>query len=164
MSSDVDPNAHHSRLVGIPESPWDEIIPGLWVGGSERGYPGRTFGAVISVYDWHRARGRWLPKEGVPHISVPFFDNDEIHEDTIRYLVDQVRFWRDGRGEKVLVRCQAGLNRSSLIVAAYLILVKDYEPRDAIGLIRERRGEDALFNPVFRKWLEDLVSPYLGDE
>lgn len=159
MSSDVDPNAHHSRLVGIPESPWDEIIPGLWLGGSERGYPGGTFGAVISVYDWHYARGRWLPKEGVPHISVPFLDAEELTEDTIslvHYLVDQIVYWREARGRTVLVRCQAGLNRSSLVVAAYLIREQGFAPRGAIGLIREKRSEDALFNHTFRAWLEDL--------
>lgn len=157
MSSDVDSNAHHSVAVGIPERPWDEIIPGLWLGGSERGYPGGTFGAVISVYDWHHARGRWLPKEGVPHISVPFYDSDEFDPDIVFYLADQVKFWRDVMGQKVLVRCQAGLNRSSLVVAAYLILVQDIPPRDAIGLIRRRRGSDALFNNTFREWLEELL-------
>lgn len=150
--------AHHSRFIDIPLSPWDEVIPALWVGGSERGFPGGTFGAVISVYDWHQHRGRWLPKSGVPHIVVPFFDSHEgVEEETVRYLVDQVRYWREERARTVLVRCQAGLNRSSLIVAAYMILEQGYTPRDAIGAVRAARGEDALFNGTFRTWLEDLA-------
>lgn len=153
--------AHHSSNVRIPDSPWDEVIPGLWLGGSERGFPGGTFGAVISVYDWHKHRGRWLPKEGVPHVVVPFYDSEhddpEEWEWLVHYLVEQIRFWRVNQGRTVLVRCQAGLNRSALVVAAYLIQEKGYAPRDAIAHLRKVRDENVLFNNTFREWLEGLV-------
>lgn len=148
--------ARHDRtMASIPESPWDEVIPGLYVGGSEYGYPRGEFGAVISTYDWHHAREAWLPPSGVPHICVPFYDSADIPVDLVEYLADQVAYWH-GKGEVVLVRCQAGLNRSSLIAAYYLIKHREFTPRDAIAAIRAARGEDALFNRQFREYLEAL--------
>lgn len=147
---------HNRCLAGIPESPWDEVIPGLWVGGSERGFPGATFGAVVSTYDWHRDRGRWLPASGVPHIVVPFLDSSEVPSLDVIYCAQQVAHWRDVRNKSVLVRCQAGLNRSSLVVATYLMTYKGYSAGEAIGAVRRARGDDALFNETFRQWLHDL--------
>jgi protein-tyrosine phosphatase len=51
-----------------------------------------------------------------------------------------------------LVHCQAGLNRSSLVVARALIL-DGMTARDAIDLVREKRSPVCLCNPSFEKWL-----------
>lgn len=152
------PRSHDRTMAAIPESPWDEVVPGLYVGGSEFGYPRAEFGAVVSVYDWHYAREAWLPPSGVPHICVPFYDShsDPVPVELVEYVSDQIAFWHDTMGEIVLVRCQAGLNRSSLVTAHYLIRHRDFAPRDAIAAIRAARGEDALFNRKFRNYLEAL--------
>jgi protein-tyrosine phosphatase len=56
------------------------------------------------------------------------------------------------QGDKVLIRCQAGWNRSGLITA--LVLIKDgMDPAAAIDLIRERRSPSALCNRSFAAWL-----------
>jgi protein-tyrosine phosphatase len=61
-------------------------------------------------------------------------------------------------GKQVLIRCQAGLNRSGLIMA--LVLRKEgYTSQEAIDLIRARRSEWALFNKTFEKWLLALDTP-----
>lgn len=52
-------------------------------------------------------------------------------------------------GRRVLVTCRAGLNRSSLIAAAALVLSGRQTPLEAIRLIRERRSPLALNNPAF---------------
>ena len=56
-------------------------------------------------------------------------------------------------GKKVLVRCQAGMNRSGLMVA--LILLRDrMKIDDAIALIRKKRSAYALDNAHFVKYLK----------
>jgi protein-tyrosine phosphatase len=61
--------------------------------------------------------------------------------------------WKSGK--KVLVRCQAGWNRSGLVTA--LALMKDgHKAKDAIDLIRARRSPHALCNEDFVRYLEDL--------
>lgn len=51
-----------------------------------------------------------------------------------------------------LVHCQAGLNRSSLVIAAALML-EGVAAADAIDLLRRRRSPAALCNPSFEAWL-----------
>jgi protein-tyrosine phosphatase len=58
--------------------------------------------------------------------------------------------WKSGK--KVLVRCQAGINRSGLVTA--LVLIRDgHSPEEAIRLIRDKRCEAALSNSRFENWL-----------
>jgi protein-tyrosine phosphatase len=69
-------------------------------------------------------------------------------------LFDIVRLahadWK--RGKRVLIRCQAGWNRSGLITA--LVLIREgMGAREAIDLIREKRSEWALCNKSFEKFL-----------
>ena len=59
--------------------------------------------------------------------------------------------WKSG--DRVLIRCQAGMNRSSLVTA--LILMHDGKSADqAIELIRERRSPDILSNTHFVEYLK----------
>lgn len=56
------------------------------------------------------------------------------------------------QGDRVLVRCQAGLNRSGLVTA--LILMKSgMSAEQAIHIIREKRAEVALCNMHYERWL-----------
>ena len=62
--------------------------------------------------------------------------------------------WKSGK--KVLVRCQAGWNRSGLVTS--LALMKDgHKAKDAIDLIRARRSPHALCNADFVRYLENLT-------
>lgn len=143
---------HNSSTAGIPASPWDQIYENVWVGGSEVAYPQDSFDAVISVFDWTTdTREDWLPARGVPHISIPFSDGAHVPKAKVEMLADQVEFWSI-RGS-VLVRCQAGLNRSSLIVARWLMKYKGFSAREAISLIRQKRSIDCLCNKQFVNYL-----------
>lgn len=51
-----------------------------------------------------------------------------------------------------LVHCQAGLNRSSLVIATALML-EGMAAADAIALLRRRRSPAVLCNPSFEAWL-----------
>ena len=60
--------------------------------------------------------------------------------------------WKAGR--KCLSRCQAGLNRSGLVIA--LVLMMDgYSADNALTLIREKRDRNALFNLDFVRLAKD---------
>jgi len=116
------------------------------------------FDAIVTMYAWARPAD-WQIQEfryGVPDASIKDIDLDRLRQ-AVDFGYDR---WK--QGDRVLVRCQAGLNRSGLVLA--LILIKDgLTPQDAIARIRDNRGEDALFNRDFHNWLltegESFFSP-----
>jgi protein-tyrosine phosphatase len=60
-------------------------------------------------------------------------------------------------GDRVLIRCQAGLNRSSLVTA--LVLMKEGMSADeAIALIRKERSVDCFSNLHFVEYLQNRGS------
>jgi len=56
------------------------------------------------------------------------------------------------RGDTVLVRCQAGWNRSGLVMALALIRA-GMSPSDAVKTLREIRSPHALLNPDFEAYV-----------
>ena len=116
------------------------------------------FDAIVTMYAWARPAD-WTVQEfryGVPDASITDIDLDRLRQ-AVDFGYDR---WK--QGDRVLVRCQAGLNRSGLVLA--LILIKDgLKPAEAIARIRDNRGEDALFNRDFHNWLltegESFFSP-----
>ena len=116
------------------------------------------FDAIVTMYAWARPAD-WKVQEfryGVPDASITDIDLDRLRQ-AVDFGYDR---WK--QGDRVLVRCQAGLNRSGLVLA--LILIKDgLTPAEAIARIRDNRGEDALFNRDFHNWLltegESFFSP-----
>ena len=69
--------------------------------------------------------------------------------------VDSIAQWvNDRRSEgPTLVHCQAGLNRSSLIVARALILAEQCTPQEAVDLLRRKRSPACLCNKAFEAWV-----------
>jgi protein-tyrosine phosphatase len=116
------------------------------------------FDAIVTMYAWARPAD-WKVQEfryGVPDASITDIDLDRLRQ-AVDFGYDR---WK--QGDRVLVRCQAGLNRSGLVLA--LILIKGgLKPAEAIARIRDNRGEDALFNRDFHNWLltegESFFSP-----
>lgn len=151
------------------EALWTEIVPGLWVGGTHdddtmargRGYTidsqGRRrgvvdnaeitkneFDAVITLYawarpvDWHVEELRTGIMDGIP--------TPEELELVMEAVAWGYKRWTSGR--KVLVRCQAGMNRSSL-VAALILMENGMRAGEAIQAIRTQRSRHCLFNEEF---------------
>ncbi len=60
-------------------------------------------------------------------------------------------------GQRVLVTCHKGLNRSALVAALALACITRMSSRDLVRLIRERRSPKALGNPHFVRLLETAV-------
>jgi len=151
----------YSDLHEDDEPLWSEILPGLWQGGTDDNdvverrtrakYKEITvdnFDTVVTLYasanpvDWF-----------VREIRYGFWDHDMRDFDS-EELFDIVRVahsdWK--RGKRVLVRCQAGWNRSGLIMA--LILIREgYSVREAIQLQRDMRTKNVLCNTTFVNWL-----------
>ena len=115
------------------------------------------FDAIVTMYAWARPAD-WNVQEfryGVPDASISDLDLQRLKQ-AVEFGYDR---WK--AGDRVLIRCQAGLNRSGLVTA--LILIKDgMSPERAIELIRECRGEDALFNQNFADWLLADGMRFLG--
>lgn len=143
-----------------PEYAPTEILPRLWQGGTEdhdvlgrpvasdrhtRDYP---FDLVITLY----ADAQPVPWY-VEEVRFGFYDAS-LHTDIAERAVAIARAaharWRDGA--RVLIRCQAGVNRSGLITALTLMFA-GYSAVEAIELMRERRSPAVLTNHEFAQWL-----------
>jgi hypothetical protein len=153
------------------ENLYSEILPGLWQGGTHdfdtlefpKTYAFRNqdkqFDSVATLYPVAHPVGWGISERrfGFPDAELDDNNLGEIHA---------ISDWAYGEwksGKNVLIRCQAGLNRSGLCTA--LVLMKDgLSSSDAIALIRNKRGPDALFNTNFVQYLSSLSSTTLNRE
>jgi len=141
---------------------WSEILPNLWVGGTDdddtledsvnlhanRKITKDDFDAVVTLYAWAQPVD-WMVEElrfGFYDSGIAHIDMEALHR-AASFAVDQVR-----DGNKVLIRCQAGLNRSGLTAALALIQM-GHKPEDAINLLREKRSRYVLINKEFEEFL-----------
>ena len=140
---------------------YSEITLNLWQGGTgqyETTYQGqkrlpamndpKPFDVVVSLNSYALPVG-WLVKE----LRFGFADGPltpEIIEE-IEHVAEWAYLeWKKGR--RVLVRCEAGLNRSGLVIG--LILMQDgMSAKEAIALIRTNRSQHALSNKEFENHL-----------
>ncbi|MFD4576050.1 protein phosphatase [Streptomyces sp. NPDC058417] len=144
--------------VPAPDTPWSEIVPGLWMGGHEfRGRAGQPEFAVVRdefdlVQTLLRLPGHG-PDRGVPHQVWPIPDGplDGTQLAGVMRLAQAAGEALD-EGRSVLVRCWHGYNRSGLVVAHALVR-RGHSVDDAIGLIRSRRSPLALHNELFVAYL-----------
>lgn len=132
---------------------WTEVVPGLFQGGGCEVRRDDGFDFVLTLSDWTQDAFPCPPD--VPSCSW-LFDDGELPDTTKvqswgRFLAPCVR-----RGDRVLIRCQAGLNRSGLIVAATLVEL-GHTAEESVRLIRRARGIYALSNPHFIKWVYTLT-------
>ena len=144
-----------------PQPPlFSEIVPNLFMGGTDdldvihyaqNSYAKRKdlpFDAIVTMYAWARPAD-WSVQEfryGVPDASI-----NEIDLSRLREAVD-FGYNRWQSGDRVLIRCQAGLNRSGLVTA--LILIRSgITAEEVIKMIREKRDEYALYNEEYVAFL-----------
>jgi 8-oxo-dGTP pyrophosphatase MutT (NUDIX family) len=95
----------------------------------------------------------------VPYtIDAPFLDTlDTPDETALAQVVDwTVEQWQSGR--RVLVRCQAGWNRSGLVVGKALVAT-GIPGSHAVEMISQARGSMALCNRTFRALVLGLPPP-----
>ena len=155
----------------LPRGLYSEVLPGLFQGGThddawvntaaplEHTDDTTGFDAVLTLFAWAQPFG-W----GVEELRYGFMDAHPRHADMAR-VVEAARwaYQRWSSGQQVLIRCQAGLNRSGLLTALVLMLA-GWDAADAIRLIRAKRGQIALFNDDFVDWLLEDAAEALGLE
>jgi protein tyrosine phosphatase len=154
----------------LPRNLWNEIVPRLWLGGTDDSdvtYYGnkkqdafitvKNFDFVVSMYasslpvDWFVQEIRF----GIWDSNMEDFSTEELRD--IVQLAHKA--WKNNK--RVLIRCQAGLNRSGLVMA--LVLIREgYEPAEAIRIMRENRSSMVLCNRNFVRWLMNLNSEELA--
>lgn len=149
---------------GAPDasSPWDEIVPLLWMGGHYYQDPagvreptvvGGEFDLVISLY----AREGHGPDAGVEHRCAEIPDGPlTAGQLEVVGEMAELAAWSVRGGRRVLVRCQSGYNRSGLVIAQALINL-GHSTDHAIFLIRSHRSKWALNNPLFVSYLNSRL-------
>jgi len=142
---------------------YSEIAPGLWMGGTDdfdtvdrpnelpRLSSEREFDAVVTLNAYANPFG-WYVRE--LRFGFPDAPLDEDHAHLIEEVADWAfQAWK--REERLLIRCQAGMNRSGFVTA--LLLIRDgMSAEKAIALIRKKRHPDALSNSSYLNYLSKI--------
>jgi protein-tyrosine phosphatase len=127
-----------------------EVAENLWHGGVETGLVLPKFvDYKLSLYKWEDYTINHELKESR---TVEMYDSEDQGFEQVAELAD----WVNERRllGTVAVHCQAGLNRSSLVVAMALIGAGDVRNgQEAIDLIRRKRDMACLCNPAFEAWV-----------
>lgn len=130
-----------------------QIVDGLWQGGCETGLVLPSFvDHLVSLYPWERYTIKH-PVQSEMYVTL-YDSTDQGYE-----LIDSLARWVNecrATGGNVLVHCQAGLNRSSLVAARALMLADDMDGAEAIRTIRDARSPACLCNPAFEAHLRAL--------
>ncbi|MBO1413117.1 dual specificity protein phosphatase family protein [Streptomyces sp. FH025] len=141
-----------------PSEPWNEIVPGLWMGGHYRTPPGGELEPVVVRHEFDLVVSLFTlpghgPAPGVEHLvrevpDGPLSPGQLLAvQEAAELTVAAVR-----RGRRTLVRCHSGYNRSGLVVAQALTDL-GHGTDEAVRTVRERRSPWALNNPVFVEYL-----------
>lgn len=151
---EVDPREQRMRGVTAHKNlPFDvpyitQIQDNLWVGGCATGLvlPGEIQ-HLVSLYPWE------VYDEPYPirsSLSVTMYDSLDASLEQVEAIARWVNACR--KDAPTLVHCQAGLNRSNLVVAKALIL-EGMSPAVAIHLLRRKRSRAVLCNDAFVRYL-----------
>ena len=139
-------SAHGYQRFDVPFI--SEVLPDLWLGGCEDGLILPVFiKNLVSLYPWENYT---VQHELHSSLEVRMLDSIDQAFDQVDHIAAWVNSCRDTG--PTLVHCQAGLNRSSLVVGRALML-GGMTANDAIALIREKRSPACLSNPSFERWL-----------
>lgn len=113
----------------------------------------KPFDSVVSLCAYTLPVG-WLVKE--MRFAFPDGPLEPWTIPEIEALADWIhKQWK--AGDRVLIRCQAGFNRSSLVTA--LVLMKEGMSADeAVALIRKQRSVDCFSNLHFVEYLQNRGS------
>jgi len=155
-----------TKWAAYATEPWTEIIPNLFIGGHDYNvgydgvqdvqpvYPGDNFDVVVSMY----RRPGHESASNIEHHEITFPDGS-LNLTVLQRAARAARIVsrRHREGARVLVRCQAGLNRASFVTGLALIDL-GYTGTDAVQIIRARRSPWALCNDNYATFLTE------GDE
>lgn len=141
----------------LPTIDANRVMPKLWIGSAPSVGPGLAhagFDAVVLAAEEYQPTSRELP--GVRVIHAPFGDTRWPTDAEIRRAVraaDMVAAHL-AAGDRVLVSCWMGRNRSGLVTALALRRL-GVPPNHAVELVRRARP-GALFNDAFVTIVREL--------
>jgi protein-tyrosine phosphatase len=151
---DISADPTERRMRGVARhgnTPFDvpfisEIAHNLWQGGCTTGLELPSFiQHIVSLYPWERYT---LHGDEESELYVALYDAEDQGFEHIDRIAQWINHCRETG--PVLVHCQAGLNRSSLVAARALWLDGGIETGDEIiALLREKRSPACLCNPAF---------------
>ena len=159
---DIQDMLNEPRNYGFySEDTWSEVLPGLFQGGTHDHdvvRSGRQYGSaevgiahfdfVATLYVSALPVGGWVHEM---RFGINDYDMTDFNMDDLRAMVTEAhRRWTTG--QRVLIRCQAGLNRSGLITTLVLMRA-GFTADEAIHLIRRVRGGMGMSNHRFEEWL-----------
>jgi protein-tyrosine phosphatase len=139
-------NSRHGYLdVNVPYI--SHVYGPFWQGGVEQGVvlPDH-FKFVVSLYSLEKydIRHRLLQHKS-------YRMNDSVYQSLEK--VDEIarKAFEFGQEGDTLIHCQAGLNRSGLVMSRVLQM-SGLTPEESVAMIRERRSPYALCNKHFESW------------
>lgn len=136
-----------------------KVSGNLWQGGCQAGLVLPThINYVVSLYPWERYEIRHKVRG---ELYIRMYDDRNASLDQIEDIAKQVYDWK--KKGNVLVHCQAGLNRSSLVVARVLMM-DGMTADEAINHLRESRSPACLCNPGFEQYLRSINSPLVDQK
>jgi len=152
-----------------PTSLYSEIAPNLFMGGTadedvihqvvayNKARTDLPFDAIITMYAWANPAD-WRVQEfryGIYDSAIADIDLDRLKQ-AVEFGYNR---WLSG--DRVLVRCQAGLNRSGLVTALIMMSI-GLDAETAIEQIRKNRADIALFNNNYVEWLMSEGAQFLA--
>jgi len=152
-----------------PTSLYSEIAPNLFMGGTadedvihqavayNKARTDLPFDVIITMYAWANPAD-WRVQEfryGIYDSAIADIDLDRLKQ-AVEFGYNR---WLSG--DRVLVRCQAGLNRSGL-VTALIMMSTGLDAETAIEQIRKNRADIALFNNNYVEWLMSEGAQFLA--
>ena len=152
-----------------PTSLYSEIAPNLFMGGTadedvihqavayNKARTDLPFDAIITMYAWANPAD-WRVQEfryGIYDSAIADIDLDRLKQ-AVEFGYNR---WLSG--DRVLVRCQAGLNSSGL-VTALIMMSTGLDAETAIEQIRKNRADVALFNNNYVEWLMSEGAQFLA--
>ena len=140
----------------------DEIIPRLFLGSQEAASNKefiKKYG-ITAVINATPTLPNYFQKNGVNYVRVPVDDSlksCDINKMTayLPFIVDVLKELHHNQKKKVLVHCHAGMQRSAIIIAAYLVKYYKKTPMEAIRYIISKRPV-AFMNGTSLNFIDSL--------
>jgi hypothetical protein len=123
----------------------------LWEFDSFEGHVKPRFDFIMNLYPW----GKYVVPEGTEMVEYAAFDGTRVDYQGFQDCADMVVSKLDA-DKKVLVHCQAGLNRSSFVIALVLMQKYQMSTTEAVNTIRSTRSQMCLCNDAFLQYLRGL--------
>lgn len=152
---EIDTDPSHARMTGIAahgNTPFDVpyislIADNLWQGGCTTGLVLPPYiEHVVSLYPWERyAFNHELGSE----LYVKMYDSSSQGYEQLDAIANWINLCR--QSGPVLVHCQAGLNRSSLLAARALRLSEGWSGDSIVAHLRDFRSPAVLCNRAFEE-------------